>query len=54
MTKKQWITCGSCIHLNNCKSGKAKIVNVDRNSAAYSEIGCYDYEQTNPKQIRLF
>lgn len=54
MTKKQWIICGTCIHLEKCKSGKAKLVNVEYNSAAYNDIGCFDYEQINPKQIRLF
>jgi len=54
MKNKQWIICGTCQHLGKCTAGKAKLINVDRNSAAYNEIGCFDYEQINPKQIRLF
>ena len=54
MSKKQWIICGTCSKIEKCKSGKAKLINVDRNSAAYNEIGCFDYEQVSPKQIKLF
>ncbi len=52
--KKQWITCGSCQFLTKCKAGKAKLINVDTNSPVYNEIGCFDYEQASPKQIKLF
>lgn len=54
MKNKQWITCGSCLYLDKCKSGKAKMVNTSVDSPIYQDIGCFDYEQVNPKQIRLF
>jgi len=54
MTKKQWIICGNCIYLDKCHAGKAKLINVDVNSSIYNDIGCYDHEQINPKQMKLF
>ena len=54
MSKKQWIICGNCIYLEKCQAGKTKIVDIDVNSPIYNEIGCYDHEQINPKQQKLF
>ena len=54
MTKKQWIVCGTCQHLEKCSAGKAKLINVEYNSAVYNDIGCFDYKQVSPKQIKLF
>lgn len=53
MAKREWIICGNCIYFDKCPSGKAKLINVDKNSAVYNEIGCYDYEQVSPKQMKL-
>ena len=54
MAKKQWIICGTCTNLEKCSAGKAKLINVEYNSTAYNDIGCFDYEQVSPKQIKLF
>ena len=54
VSKKLWINCGTCPYLDKCKSGKSKLNNVPADSPIYNDIGCYDYEQVIPKQMKLF
>jgi len=53
MKNKKWVICGTCPYLDNCKAGQAKTSNITANSPVYNEIGCFDYEQVNPKQMKL-
>lgn len=55
---KNWITCVSCEHADNCISGSARIKNLEPNAPILKDIGCYHYEiysnQINDKQLKLF
>jgi len=54
----KWIICGECKHFDACKAGQARMYNVDIDSKAYKEIGCFEYEQyisqLQGKQLKLF
>ncbi|MDD3013965.1 MAG: hypothetical protein PHC34_09715 [Candidatus Gastranaerophilales bacterium] len=55
MKSKEWISCGDCKYLHECKCGQLRIQNVDADSKIYNDIGCFDYEQySNNKQLKLF
>ena len=58
MAKKQWIICGECEYLSQCKAGQSKTQNITQDSKVYDDLGCYNFEQyyllTQDRQLKLF